>query len=571
MIRGNIGLSLREAMPGALLVMLASGASVTHADQAVPVGVKVYVQAWSPLAPANDGPAVAFASPDGISSGMNAAWDAGRKLLADGSQRGSLRWSLEQPNLIARGITLRFLSFNLNPLGPIGLQAAGPGGFRIHWRIPDSYFDFKSTTPGVGGVGVTRDADPEFSFRFDLDVTLGAAVSDAPGGALLRVTDVSVVPSHLNFDSHNLGGDAVKAAADAVSTFMKGEGFNSLLNQTLSGKNLAAPQNNGGYDLARIANAKLQPLNAQIASSGALKYLRIGLWTRQGASAEALGLLFGVKALPLPAATSGISGTLQFLATTDKAARPLPATCDGLFQKGEVDVEVQRGPRPVLDADPLTDAFNYGVAPTSAIPNVVFSGSAVSGGQCAYRLAGLSVWPNQISFPPPVVKGNGNDAASALYWDVRPKSGVSPLLTCATQVRDGSSKATDGIRSVRDAPFVSGVVGGTSNGACASSYDLIARSALAIDAGKLAGRVKFVRPGDAVQETSTYQNAEKSGTTHTGAAPSAQSSVWGQPGASAQIPAGRPARAGASRAVPAPQPAERKPTWTPPPSPLGKQ
>ncbi|WP_457818885.1 hypothetical protein, partial [Staphylococcus aureus] len=90
--------------------------------------------------------------------------------------------------------TLRFLSFNLNPLGPIELQPTGAGGFRIHWQIPDSYFDFKSTTPSVGGVGVSRDADPEFSFRFDLDITLGASVSDTGGGVPITVTEIRVVP-----------------------------------------------------------------------------------------------------------------------------------------------------------------------------------------------------------------------------------------------------------------------------------------------------------------------------------------------------------------------------------------
>jgi hypothetical protein len=561
MISTNPRPTSSRAMRRAALVALVFGMSASYAAQPVPVGVKVYVQAWSPLSPANDMPTTAFASRDGISSGMNAAWDEGRKLLADGSQRGSLRWRLEQPNLVAAGITLRFLSFNLNPLGPIDLQPAGMGGLRIHWQIPDSYFDFKSTTPGVAGVGASRDADPEFSFRFDLDITLGAAVADAPGGALLSVTDIRVVPSHLSFDSHNLGGDAVKAAADAVSTFMKGEGLNSLLNQVLGGKNLAASQNNGGYDLVKIVNAKLMPLNAQIAGSGALKYARVGLWARQSPSGQALGLLFGVKALPLPAGTSGISGTLQFLAAAGQSARPLPATCEGLFQKGGVDVEVQRGPRPVLDADPLTDTFNFGVAPTGAMTNVVFTGGAVSSGQCAYRLTGLSAWPNQILFPPPTVKGNGNDAASAVFWDVRAKSGVSPLVTCSAEVRnvpsnvrERPSNATDAVQSVKNSPFVSGFVGGANSGACAGNYDLVARSAVAMDAGKLAGRAKFVRPGDAVQDVSRYQNVETTGATRMNSARSPQSAVWSQPAAGVQTPH-----------------ADQKPNWGSAPSPLGQQ
>lgn len=524
----------------AALAVLACGMPVGHAAQPVPVGVKVYLQAWNPLVPANDAPTTALASRDGISSSMNGAWDDGRKFLADGSQRGSLRWRLEQPNLIAPGITLRFLSFNLNPLGPIELQPTGAGGFRIHWQIPDSYFDFKSTTPSVGGVGVSRDADPEFSFRFDLDITLGASVSDTGGGVPITVTEIRVVPSHLNLDSHNLTGDAAKAAADAVSTFMKGENFNSLLNDVLGGKNLAASQNNGGHDLVKLVNANLQPLNAQIAGSGVMKYVRIGLWARRSAGAQALGLLFGVKALPLPAGSSGISGTLQFVAGVGQSARPLPASCDGLFQRGDVDVEVQLGPRAVLDADPTTDSFSYGVAPTTAMSNVVFTGGAVGNGQCAYRLTGLSVWPNQISFPPPTVKGNGNNAASAVFWEVRAKSGATPMVTCATGGHDTLSNARDRLLSSPEAsrpawdsqvvrvfndPAASGFnapssgVNSAANGrktlasssGCAGGYDLVARSAMAINAGKLAGRAKFVRPGDAVQNSLMYQNVEASG------------------------------------------------------------
>lgn len=543
------------------LVCLAFGMSVSYANQPVPVGVKVYVQPWSPLSPANDVPTTAFASRDGISTGMNTAWDEGRKFLADGSQHGSLRWRLEQPNLIASGITLRFLKFNINPLGPIDLQSNGPGGFRIHWQIPDTYLDFKSTTPSAGGVGVTRDADPEFSFRFDLDLTFGLTISDAPGGELLTVTDIRVVPSNLNFQGQNAVGDAAKAAADAVSSFMKGESFNSLLNQTL-GKNLAASQNNGGYDLVKIVNAKLHPLNTQIANSGALKYVRIGLWARQSTSARALGLLFGVKDLPIPNGSSAISGTLQFLAGVGQTARPLPTTCDGLFQKGQVDVEVQRGPRPVLSADPLTDSFQYGVAPTNPIPNVAFSGGGVANGQCSYRLTGLSVWPNQVSFPPPTVRGNGNDAASAVFWDVHAKSGVSPLVTCAvgghdtlSNARDRLVSATDASQTVKNSPFASAALGGVTGPACAGTYDLVARSAVAMDTGKLAGRAKFVRPGDAVQNPSMYENPATMGGSRINSTHAAQSLGWGQPAASGmqQAPAHADQKPDWSQAAPAPR------------------
>jgi hypothetical protein len=130
---------------------------------------------------------------------------------------------------------------------------------------------------------------------------------------------------------------------------------------------------------------------------------------------------------------------------------------------------------------------------------------------------------------------------------------------------------------------------GAGSTACASSYDLVARSAVAMDAGKLAGHAKFVRPGDAVQDVSKYQNAETTGSTRVKPARAAQSAAWGQPAAGVQVSAGGLQAPGSSlqtptsglqkatgsRALPGTQPAvthaEQKPSWTPAPSPLGQQ
>lgn len=517
-----------------------------------PVGAKVYVQAWNPLTPDQDVPKMAFASADGIRVSMNKGWDAAREFLSDPtksdpSKMQSLRAILEKGDLIAKGITLRFLQFNLNPLGPIDLQSNSPNSFRIHWQIPDSYFDFKSTTPDLNGVGLTRNADPEFSFRFNLDITLGAAVSDQPGTNLLTITDVNVVPSALNFDSHNPTGDAAKAAADAVSNFMKGQNFNALLNSVLANKNLASRDVNGKVDLKDFVNEHLRPLNQEIAQSGIANYLRVGLYVRRNASAQVLALLFGVKNLRLPPQQASINGNLHFDPKPNQGPA-VPASCDNFIASNRLEVTVQTGPRELLDVNPFADTYSYGVAPISTLLNVKFSGGPVAGSDCSYQLAGLATgWSNQISFVPPRSQTNSNDAAAVAYWDIRSKAGLSPLTTCPYNAdRYSTVKSTNYDHVVEAKPvgvdwgkpaiptaaptynaaptrfnvrsnaagrselgsFAASAASGSGaasavSQSCTSDYDLIAWSAFAVNQGRSVGKASFVKPGDAVQNQAT--------------------------------------------------------------------
>ncbi len=513
-----------------------------------PVGAKVYVQTWNPLTPDQDAPKTAFASADGIRVSMNDAWDAARVFLSDPtksdpSQVQSLRAILEKGNLIAKGITLRFLKFNLNPLGPIDLQSNGPNSLRIHWQIPDSYFDFKSTTPDVNGVGLSRDTDPEFSFRFNLDITLGAAVSDQPGVNLLTITDVNVVPSALNFDSHNPTGDAVRAAADAVSHFLKGQDFNTLLNSVLANQNLASRGVNGNVGLKDFVNQHLRPLNQEIAQSGIANYVRVGLYIGRNPSAQMLTLLFSVKSLPPPPQQAGINGTLHFDPKPNQGPA-VPGSCDNFIAGNRLEVTVQTGPRGIVDVNPFADAFNYGVAPIATLQNVKFSGGPVAGSECSYQLAGLATgWSNQIRFVAPSSQTNGNDVAAVAYWDIQSKAGLNSFTTCPANVNRHSTEkianmsqfaetkpaavnwsdpsipaaspspnATPTQLNVRNSTFLRSEVrafgartaSGSAMGpvepqSCTHDYDLIARTAFAVNQGRIVGKARFLKPGEAVQ------------------------------------------------------------------------
>lgn len=543
-----------------IAVAIGGGATFAHANftppAGQPVGAKVYLQAWNPLTPDQDGPKAAFSSADGISSSMNKGWNAAREFHSDPTQADpnkprSLRAILEQGDLIAKGITLRFLRFNLNPLGPIDLQSNGPNSVRIHWQIPDSYFDFKSTTPDVKGLGAPSDADPEFSFRFNLDITLGAVISDQAGANLITITDVHVVPSALNFDSHNVSGDAVKTAADAVSAFMKGQNFNSLLNSVFANQDLASKDVNRSVGVQDFVNKQLEPLNQQIARSGITQYLRVGLYVRRNASAQMLALLFGVKSLPLPPQNANVAGTLHFAPKPNGEGPAIPASCDNVVAGNWLEVNVQTGPRPLLDVNPFNDSFSYGVAPVSTLQNVKFSGGPVAGGDCSYRMTGLATaWSNQISFAPPRSPSNGNDAAAAAYWDIRSKAGLNPLTTCPANadpysavkgasfqqlagakpagvnwgdsalpaatvpLKTGTTRLsvrnTAGLRS-ETGGFAASAASGSALGAagsesCTNDYDLIARSALDVNQGRILGKARFVQPGDAVQNQAVQRS-----------------------------------------------------------------
>lgn len=420
-------------------------ASVDGAGQ--PVGVEVYVQAWDPRAPDNDVPRTALNEPAGVSGPMNAAWDAARKILSDPKNPNSVPALLSRGGLIAHGINLYSITFTTHPLSAITIQAGGgpaavqADAFTIHWIIPGTRLDFRSTTPNlVSGIGVTGDLDPKLSVQLDLDITLGFAVSDRPGQPALQVTQTVVHVTNPQVDSGNFSGDVIKAITNFCSELVYGRNLNTLIAYVLGDKNIAADPQHGGFDFGgvqgidvkSIANEHLQTVNAQIARSAVGDYLRVGLWAKHGNGAQMLALLFAPKTMPLPPQSGTLSGNVIF----DKgiAAAQLPANCNSVIGKDGVDVEVQTGPRKVLDVDP----FSYGVKPMLRLANVTFGGGPVMNHQCAFTLSGLvTLWPNNVSFPAPAVSSHGSFGHIGHYLQLRPDGWTSPVtLTAALPNHD---------------------------------------------------------------------------------------------------------------------------------------
>ena len=75
------------------------------------------------------------------------------------------------------------------------------------------------------------------------------------------------------------------------------------------------------------------------------------------------------------------------------------------------------------------DPFSYGDAPMQRLANVAFNGQPVANRQCVYTLGGLALlYPNNITFPPPVVGANGSLGEVAQYLKVAPENWTSPVL-----------------------------------------------------------------------------------------------------------------------------------------------
>jgi hypothetical protein len=413
------------------------------------VGYRVYLQEWNPMKPDQDEPTSVIDKPSGISGPINALWDAVRQFLTDPNNPSSVPALLGKGNLIAKGVTLYSITFTVNPLSDLsllgpdqGIVTAGQNGsgprpqsviansFKLHLHIPGTKLDFRSTTPDVNGIGLTRDADPKLSAQIDLDVTLGLAVG-APGQPYLQITDVQVVAQKPKVDSGNFTGDILVGITDFLSDVAYGKSFNALLDQVLSTHNLAADPAHGGFafgaaktlDVKGMANGYLKPVNDAIAASGATRYARTGVWVKTERSGQMLIALFAPQALPLPPVTGSMSGTVQFDSTIP--AGKMPSSCGKLVANDRIDVEVQLGPRPVFNVDP----FNYGPVPKQRL-SVAFSGQPVQNGRCTYALNGLAIGiPNSIEFMPPALAQNGSFGSVEQYIHLTPANWRSPVAT----------------------------------------------------------------------------------------------------------------------------------------------
>ena len=414
------------------------------------VGYRVYLQEWNPMKPDQDTPTNVLDKPTGISGPINALWDATRQFLTDPNNPSSVPALLSKPNLIAKGVTLYSVTFTVNPLSALnlvgsdqGIVMAGqngagprpapviPNSFSLHLHIPGTTLDFRSTTPDVNGFGAPKDLDPHLTAQIDLDVTLGLAAG-GPGQPYLQVTNVQVIAQKPNVDSHNFTGDILVGITDFLSNALYGKSFNALLDQVLSTHNLAADPAHGGfafgavktYDLKGMANNYLKPVNDAVAASGVTRYLRTGVWVKSQQGGQVLVGLFAPQAIPLPPLRGTMSGTVQFDSTVTRAGKT-PSSCGQLVANDRIDVEVQLGPRPVLNVDP----FNYGKAPIQRL-NVAFNGQPVQGSQCTYALNGLAVGiPNSVEFMPPVVAQNGSFGGVAQYIQLKPANWTSPVAT----------------------------------------------------------------------------------------------------------------------------------------------
>jgi hypothetical protein len=442
---------------GLILALLAAGGAACAATP--PVGISVAAQLWNPLQPAADTPTSVVNAPAGISGPMNFAWDMARKAMMDVVPKALKEFDL------GAGFRLYDVTLNVNPLGPITLasvapvQAGDPSPLRLHWTIPATHMSVKLRTPG----SLPGALDPGFSATVDLDLQVAVALSDTPGQTF-KVTEVRVVvpTGGMKFQSDTPGGDIVKALADFGSEAVTGKSLNALLNLLLDDQNFANGKQNAlaqyspdlkRIDLAKLANQQLLTINQAIKVP--VGYVHIGQWLKPAGGGQMLSLVFAPRNLPLPPQTATVQGSVNFSAGTQAA--PLPTTCTAARFSNPV-VQVQSGPRPVLDVAP----YRYGEVPLQTLNAKLQFGSAApdpKSQRCDYQLTGLVAgWPNQIAFSKPAAKSSSYGSDMSRYWSLAPQGWSSPLMPGAGAAVAGKPVRPGGSRF--DLLATSEIVGG---------------------------------------------------------------------------------------------------------------
>ena len=126
---------------------------------------------------------------------------------------------LSRPNAFAKGMSARSLSGHLGDHIETDTQIIN-GEIVITCRIPNNYFQFYVTTPDVvGGVGVSRDADPKMEVFADCTATLRIPVDGIMEN--LRVSESSFAIKINKVDSQNFTGDVTLFLADTITSGIK--------------------------------------------------------------------------------------------------------------------------------------------------------------------------------------------------------------------------------------------------------------------------------------------------------------------------------------------------------------
>ena len=419
-------MSSKPLIASCLVLALMVGGGAACAASSPPVGISVGAQLWNPLQPAADTPTSLIDATAGISGAMNSAWETARQRLMSDVPKALSEFDL------GGGFRLYNVKFTVNQFGPITLASVTPTSLQLRWTLPATHMSLLLRTPK----GIPGSLDPGFSATVDLDLTVTFAISDTPGQTLsVSTVRVAVPPGGFRFQGDNPTGDIPVALASFGAELVTGKSLNALLNLLLDDQNFANGKQNAlaayspalaRIDLAALANQQLVAVNQAIKVPAA--YVHIGQWLKPSGGGQMLSLVFSPRSLPLPPQTATVLGAVNFSAGTPTAPTPLPAACAPAQFASPV-VQVQTGPRPVLDVAP----YRYGAVPLQTLNAKLQFRSAVpdpKSRRCDYQLNGLVAgWPNQVAFAKPATAKPSPYAPNlGRYWNLAPQGWSSPLV-----------------------------------------------------------------------------------------------------------------------------------------------
>jgi hypothetical protein len=371
---------------------------------AADVGLRVFVQTWTPLTDDDEARRV-IDEPTLISGAIHEGWMAHSDELHD-----TVRGVLGQGDLLAEGITLYDIHLIL-PEPQLSVQSRGGGGteplsLEVSVKLPGMHLEATSTTPTILG----EYADPRCSIGFDLTavipVTLGTDVSH-PFSTDLTPSQAADRPilkvSNFRFDSQGLICDLGKLGLEVT-------GYDEDLTRVFTDPNTAHARQINEVLIAMLQQG-LGQANDAISSVVPEGLVRVNAWAVPGAP---LTLAFSAPG-PFPDPGPRVSVTGTFTSVTQDSGTAVPPTCEAM----PLSAGRKTGPRPILDP-----AGTLGAPPLEPLATSVVCTPAGEG-PARYTFSGLSsLFPNVVRHS----SGSGCKSSRSTQAHVSKVSGLPDRL-----------------------------------------------------------------------------------------------------------------------------------------------
>jgi hypothetical protein len=434
--------STRIATIGSLALVGSNLLAAAPASAAIPVGVTVLAEEWTPSKTDSETLKVIEQNPTLLSDTLDTAWLSFRQWYL-----GTIPQTLQQQNYlhsldpgVPTGISLYDRKGNTHlppemtlPEHPeFTIRSDGANMLRVNFIVPGTTISLCATTPTpVGQYG-----DPCATFSVDVALGMGIQISDVPGKTL-TVTTANVTTSNFKVLDPNLPTEIVQGLA-AVYAYLGGPNYQATLvhaidtNKINVTAQLQAPVSKldgmiQGYE--QTAQTAINQLLQPAASIDRLLHVIVAV--QSSGSGQTLAILLAPPITGVNFNPAGMTGQFKGVLTFDGSVKNPPASCSQLDRYPQITGQVQSGPRQVV-------SFNgsnaiYGTAPTQGL-NLAFVGDTnplSTSRSCPYTLEHLVVgFPNILNFSNFTFKPSGQ-AQISTNLEIQPSHWGNPVIVGA--------------------------------------------------------------------------------------------------------------------------------------------